>query len=91
MAGPGLFCWEGDTAWSCGEVAAEGTPWTLVGLSSVISSRQRYTSMGPLLLFRWSWRLSWGGGQSKAWGGAPISQPASPNLCGVQAGIHCKP
>lgn len=67
-AGPGLFSREGGMAWSRGEAVAEGTPWSLVGLSSVISSGQRYTSMGPLVLFRWSWRLSWGG-QSKAQGG----------------------
>lgn len=38
-----------------------GTSWSLVGLSSGISSGHRYTSMGPLVLFRCSCRLSWVG------------------------------
>lgn len=40
-AGPGLFSRQGGVVWSCGEVTAEGTQWSLVGLSSRISSGQR--------------------------------------------------
>lgn len=47
-----LFVRQRGTEWSCGEVTAEGTGWSLVGLSSMISSGQRYTSMGPLVLFK---------------------------------------
>lgn len=76
-----LFGRERGTGWSCEEVAAEGTGCSLVGLSSVISSGQRYTSMGPLVLFRWSWKFSWEdrvrlrGAPSRS----PISHSITPN------------
>lgn len=88
-AGPGLSAGEEGTSWSHGEVAVEGMPWSLLGLSAI--SGQRYTSMGPLVLFKWSWKLSLG--ESKAQGNTQRgtqTHPTALNSCGIQAG-HCNP